>query len=155
MAKTNWQDPKSGEIRSTHISGLQEAVGKIEESIGVKSVSETNIPLEEVFISNDDRYRIFQAPEGKRNWLLSPAPVIKKNGTVVKEGFEIDYGGGAIVLNANDTVANTYTADAAFTTPYPQMPIVIDDLKNNKKYRFGLQCSTEGNPQIIFEEVIE
>lgn len=35
------------------------------------------------------------------------------------------------------------------------MPHIFYDLKNNKKYRFGLQCSTEGNPQIIFEEVIE
>ena len=151
MAKTNWQDPKSGEIRSTHISGLQEAVGKIEESIGVKSVSETNIPLEEVFISNDDRYRIFQAPEGKRNWLLSPAPVIKKNGTVVKEGFEIDYGGGAIVLNANDAVANTYTADVTYTKPIKPLG-QIKDLDNDKGYRFGLQ-QENGHVILTYDEV--
>ena len=28
------------------------------------------------------------------------------------------------------------------------------DLKNNKNYRFSLQLSAEGNPQIKFEEVI-
>lgn len=115
MAKTNWQDPKTSEMRSTHIAGLMEAVGKVEDSIGMESVYETNVPLTEVFISSDDRYRIFQAPEGKRNWTAEQAPVIKRNGTVISSGFEVDYGGGAIVLNVNDTVANTYTADVKYT----------------------------------------
>ena len=70
MTKTNWQDPKTSEIRSTQISGLQEAVSKIEESIDLDFVYETNIFLSEVFISNDDRHRIYQAPVGKRNWMV-------------------------------------------------------------------------------------
>lgn len=115
MAKTNWQDPKTSEIQSSHISGLQEATGKLEESIGLESVAETGIPLTEVFISNDDRYRVFQAPEGKRNWLLSPAPVIYQNGVVMTGGFTIDYGGGALILNTNGTSANIFTADATYT----------------------------------------
>ncbi len=115
MAKTNWQDPKTSEMRSTHVSGLMEAVGKIEDSIGMESVFETNVPLTEVFISSDDRYRIFQAPEGKRNWTAEQAPVIKRNGSIITSGFEIDYGGGAIILNVNDTVENTYTADVKYT----------------------------------------
>jgi hypothetical protein len=115
MAKTNWQDPKTSEMRSTHVAGLMEAVGKIEDSIGMESVFETNIPLTEVFNSSDDRYRIFQAPEGKRNWTAEQAPVIKRNGTVISSGFEVDYGGGAIILNVNDTVENTYTADVKYT----------------------------------------
>jgi hypothetical protein len=114
MAKTNWQDPKTSEMRSTHIAGLMEAVGKIEDSIGMESVYETNVPLTEVFISSDDRYRIFQAPEGKRNWTAEQAPVIKRNGSIITSGFEIDYGGGAIILNVNDTVANAYTADVKY-----------------------------------------
>jgi hypothetical protein len=115
MAKTNWQDPKTSEMRSTHVAGLMEAVGKIEDSIGMESVFETNVPLTEVFISSDDRYRIFQAPEGKRNWTAEQAPVIKRNGVTISSGFEIDYGGGAIILNVNDTVENTYTADVKYT----------------------------------------
>jgi hypothetical protein len=114
MAKTNWQDPKTSEMRSTHVAGLMEAVGKIEDSIGMESVFETNIPLTEVFISSDDRYRIFQAPEGKRNWTAEQPPVIKRNGVTISSGFEIDYGGGAIILNVNDTVANAYTADVKY-----------------------------------------
>lgn len=34
------------------------------------------------------------------------------------------------------------------------MPHKTNDLQNNKTYKFGLQLSSEGNPQIIFEEVI-
>lgn len=153
MAKTNWQDPGSNEVRSTQISGIQEAVGKIEESIGMNSVVGANIPLAEVFISNDDRYRIFQAPIGKRNWLLSPTPIVKKNGAVINSGFEIDYGGGAIILNANDAVANTYTVDATHTVGVSNASNA-KDLSSGKVYRFALQKSVEGNPQIIFEEVI-
>ena len=117
MAKTNWQDPKTGEIISPQISGLQEAVGKLEDSIGMDTVSETDIPLTEVFISGEDRYRIFQAPEGKRNWVSSPAPVIKKNGVAISTGFVVDYGGGAIALSVNDMGGYTYTADATYITP--------------------------------------
>lgn len=153
MTKTNWQDPKSFEMRSTHIAGLQEAVGKIEESIGMDSVFEEDIPLEEVFISNEDRYRIFQAPEGRRNWLPSPTPAVRKNGVIITSGFELDYGGGAIILNANDTVANAYTVDATHTVNVSNASNA-KDLSSGKVYRFALQKSVEGNPQIIFKEVI-
>jgi parallel beta-helix repeat protein len=134
MAKTNWQDPKTSEMRSTHVAGLMEAVGKIEDSIGMESVFETNIPLTEVFISSDDRYRIFQAPEGKRNWTAEQPPVIKRNGSIITSGFEIDYGGGAIILNVNDTVENTYTADVTY----------IKTSKVRKLVRFVIGTSTSG-----------
>lgn len=111
MPKTNWQDPGSTEIISPHISGLQEAVGKIEDAIGLQTVAETNVPLMEVYISDTDRYRIYQAPVGKRNWVASPAPVIKKNGVQITTGFMIDYGGGAIVLSPAALATDTFTAD--------------------------------------------
>ena len=34
------------------------------------------------------------------------------------------------------------------------MPHQLVDLKNTKTYKFGFQLSAEGNPQIIFEEVV-
>ena len=154
MAKTNWQDPGTSEIRSTHISGLQEAVGKIEENIGMAYTSETGISLTEVFIDDDDRYRIFQAPAGKRNWLLSPTPVIKQNASVISSGFTIDYGGGAIVLDVNDAEEKTYTADVSYITTYADMPLPVQDLKENKNYKFGFQITADGQPQLIFEEVV-
>ena len=113
--KTNWQDPQTSEIRSTHISGLQEAIGKIEDVLDLKLQAETAVPLTEVYISEQDRYRIYQAPAGKRNWASSPAPVIKKNGVVVSSGFTIDYGGGAIIVSPAATSTDTFTADVSYT----------------------------------------
>lgn len=34
------------------------------------------------------------------------------------------------------------------------MPHLATDTSNSKKYKFGLQLSADGNPQIIFEEVV-
>lgn len=115
MPKTNWQDPQTSELRSTHISGLMEAVGKIEDVVGMNTFAEAGIALTEVFISAGDRYRIYQAPAGKRNWLASPAPVIKKNGGVISSGFTIDYGGGAIIVSPAAIVSDVFTADATYT----------------------------------------
>lgn len=111
MPKTNWQDPGSSEVRSTHISGLQEAVGKIEDVLDMQLQAETGIGLSEVYISEQDRYRIFQAPEGKRNWASDPAPVIKKNGVPIASGFVIDYGGGAVIFSTPVLGSDTVTAD--------------------------------------------
>jgi len=115
MAKTNWQDPKSSEIISPHISGLQEAIGKLEESLGISSTAETGIVLSEVYISETDRYRIYQASEGKRNWLSFPTPIVKKNGVQISTGFIIEYGGGAIVFTTPILGTDIVTADATYT----------------------------------------
>ena len=112
MPKTHWQDPGTSEILSTHIAGLQEAIGKIEDALNLSTVAETNVTLTEVFISESDRYRVYQA-SGKRNWLASPAPVVRRNGTAISTGFSIDYGGGAVIfhppLGASDVVTADFT----------------------------------------------
>lgn len=151
MAKTYWQDPKSDEMRSTHIAGLQEAVGKIEESINMTTVAGINIPLTEVFIANEDRYRIFQAPEGKRNWTSDFPPVIRRNGVIITSGFEIDYGGGAIILNVNDTVVNAYTADATHTIPVSDA-LHIKDINTNKTYKCNI-FARDGRLFLDYKEV--
>lgn len=113
--KTNFQDPQTSEMRSTHISGLQEAVGKIEDILDMQLQAETGIELTEVYLSVEDRYRIYQAPAGKRNWASSPAPVIKKNTVVVTEGFTIDYAGGSIIVSPSAISTDVFTADASYT----------------------------------------
>lgn len=148
MANTNWQDPQTREIRSTDISGLQEAVSKLEQSMGMETVSEEGISLTEVYISAEDRYRIFQAPEGKRNWVFTPAPIIKKNGTVITTGFAIDYGAGAIALEVNDTDEHAYTANVTYVTPLDtslnehltsSIPHQMTDTDTSKNYKYGLK----------------
>jgi hypothetical protein len=111
MANANFVDPGSTEIISPHISGLQEAVAGIQMALGMPTVEETNVTLSEVFISPSDRYRIFQAPAGKRNWVSLPSPVIRKNGIAIDTGFLIEYGGGAIILESNAVETDVFTAD--------------------------------------------
>lgn len=133
MAKTNWQDPQTSEILSTHISGLQGAVGKLEESIGIQSTSEANITLSEVFISNDDRCRVYQAPIGKRNWLASPSPVIRKNGDVITEDFFIDYGGGAVIFTTPISEEDVLVADATYTVKIDGKQLSTEDYTTVEK----------------------
>lgn len=148
MARTNWQDPKTSEIISPQISGLQEAVGKIEESIGIDSVAETGIPLSEVFIADDDRCRIFQAPEGKRNWLLSPTPIIKKNDAAITEGFEVDYGGGAIIFTNPILPTDTLTADVTYTVKVEGKGLSTNDYTTAEKDKLK-NIELEANKTVI------
>jgi len=111
--KTNWQDPVSGDIDSYLISGLQEAVGKMETVLDMQVVAVTDQALTEVNISDSDRYRIYQIA-GKRNWVADPAPVIKKNGSVISSGFTIDYGGGAVVFSPRLTSTDAVTASFTY-----------------------------------------
>jgi hypothetical protein len=149
MSKTNWQDPQTSEIRSTHISGLQEAVGKLEDAIDLSTTAEEGIALTEVYISADKRYRIFQAAAGKRNWLLSPAPVIKKNGGTITEGFTIDYGGGAIALDVAAESGDTFTADVTYTND-ASAGLKIKDIVNDVTYQFGIDGAIG---RMYYEEV--
>lgn len=137
MAKTNWQDPKTSEIRSTHISGLQEAIGKLEESIGIETTSETNVPLSEVYIADDDRCRIYQSPEGKRNWLLSPTPSIKKNGVIITDDFEIDYGGGAVIFTTPLLETDNLTADIIYTKKVDGKQLSTEDFTTAEKNKLS------------------
>lgn len=131
--KTNWQDPVTSEIFSSNISGLQEAVGKIEDSIGLKTTAETGITLSEVYVTSTDRYRIFQVAEGKRNWVASPAPVIKKNSAEITTGFAIDYGGGAIVLETPALSTDEFTAGFTRTNSVSDVNTHTADAANKHK----------------------
>ena len=136
MPKTNWQDPQDGEIRSTHITGLQDAVGKIEDALNLGTVDEVDVSLIMVPAYNTSgilEYRIYQAPIGKRNWLASPAPTVKKNGSVITAGFSIDYGGGAIILDS--TALNTDTFMASFTRTNNTPTIVASNVTQDATHR--------------------
>jgi hypothetical protein len=149
MSKTNYQDPGSSEIISPIVSGMQEALGKIEHILDLDSTAENGIALSEVYISAGDRYRIYQAPEGKRNWLADPAPVIKKNGDTISSGFSIEYSGGAIVLDTNALETDAFTADTTYTKNN-STGLKIKDVNNDTTYQFGID-GTIG--RMYYEEV--
>lgn len=117
MAKIPMYDPLSKEARSSWLAGLTEAANKLSGLLEMKTETLNNLPLPELFISEDDRYRIFQAPLGNKLWLTSPAPVIKKNGIVItpdNEYFTVDCLGGSVAFDENHrlTAGDSLTVDA-------------------------------------------
>lgn len=111
MANTPFDDLGTEEILSTRISGIQDAVKNIEQSLNMdtEAVSEESLTL---LADAMGRYRIAEAV-GKRNWLDDPAPVIEQyNGgswTQISTGFTIDYAGGAVIF-ADDKVGEQFRA---------------------------------------------
>lgn len=60
------------------------------------------------------------------------------------------------ITNAINEVKSDVTNNATVMTNHKTdtMPHQLKDTKTNKTYKFGFQISAEGNPQIIFEEVV-
>jgi hypothetical protein len=118
-------DPLSSEVVSPFLAGMSEGLNKISTALNLTNVAVTDAAMSEVYIGEDDRYRIYQVAAGNRLWLSDPAPVIKKNGSVITaetDGFTIDYVGGAIIfesafrLTVSDTVTASVTRIASAST---------------------------------------
>ena len=105
MANTPFDDIGSNEILSTQISGIQDAVKNVEQSLDMGTEVIANEPLT-LLADVIGAKRIAEAI-GKRNWLKDPAPVIQQNistvWTTISTGFTIDYAGGAIVFAVDKT----------------------------------------------------
>ena len=56
--------------------------------------------------------------------------------------------------NQAETNAKSYTDEEIVEHKADNMPHQFINHKENKTYKFGFQLSAEGNPQIIFEEVV-
>lgn len=61
---------------------------------------------------------------------------------------DVNYGEGSVETAVQEISAELVTHKA------DTMPHKFEDLKNAVTYKFGFQLSAEGNPQIIFEEVV-
>lgn len=119
MSRTPMYDPMTSDARSSWLSGLTEACNKISGVLDMKIGTFENLTLPELYISEQDRFRIYQAPLGNKLWLTDPAPVIKKNGTVITpytDGFTIDYIGGSIAFEDAYILTewDVITADATY-----------------------------------------
>lgn len=102
MARSLMYDPGTTEARSPWLAGLTEICNKMSGILDMQTDSFEDLTLPELYISEEDRYRIYQAPLGNKMWLQTPTPVIKKNGITIFpsiDGFEIDYLGGSIAFN--------------------------------------------------------
>lgn len=109
MAKIIAQDPLSTEIQSPFLAGLSEAVSKISGILNMSIGQLTDLPLQNVPITPEDKNRIYQATTGNRLWLNDPMPIFKKNGAVITpdiDGFSIDFVGGSITFDPLSILAD-------------------------------------------------
>lgn len=133
MAKIITYDPKSGEAKSPLIAGLTEAVSKISEILNLNTAQRSEVPLNEVYISDKDRYRIYQVDFGNRLWLTLPNPIIRKNGNIINPAtdfFEIDYIGGSIAFDENYRLTSSDTLTADFTCVISESANMINILND-------------------------
>ena len=146
MAKIPQQNPLSSEIRSPLITGAIEGLNKISSILEMGTTEYENIPLEEVFISDKDRYRIYQVSEDKRLWLNFPNVIIKKNGNIItptSDFFTIDYIGGSIAfeeqyrLISTDIVTATFTSVSATSNTINSILKDITDLQTKANHDKG------------------
>ena len=133
MANIPTYDPGSSEARSPLIAGLTEAANKISSILSMKSKEYSNEPLDEVYISTNDRYRIYQVDMGKRLWLASPTPIIRKNGNIIKpetDYFSIDYVGGSIAFDENYRLTSSDNITADFTCVTAESTVLSEILND-------------------------
>ena len=101
MANTPFDDIGSNEILSTQISGIQDAVKNVEQSLDMGTEVIANEPLT-LLADVIGAKRIAEAV-GKRNWLKDPAPVIQQyvidTWVTITLGFTIDHAGGAVIFS--------------------------------------------------------
>lgn len=127
MANTPIYDPRDSEVLSPLMAGFSEALYKISKTLNLKTKEITNVRLEKLpWVNSQGKTVIgvlYQAPNGNRLWLNSPAPVIRKNGNVINpaiDNFIIDPIGGGLFFQENYALTDddVVTVDAT---------IVIDE----------------------------
>lgn len=118
MPRTVMYDPLTSEARSSWLAGLTEACSKLSEVLDLKTDKAVELQMNELYISETDRYRIYQTGLGTKLWLETPAPVIMKNGVVItpeSDNFSIDYLGGSIAFEIGSTLTEDDVITASFT----------------------------------------
>lgn len=112
MAKTPYGKLGSQDILSAHLNGLQYAVNNVEDALNLKTTAITGHALAPVTDMDDPtlRYRIYEG--SVRSWLVTPSPVIKRNGVVVDTAeYLIQPAYGVIVFHVQQDSAVNITAD--------------------------------------------
>jgi len=115
VAKTPFKGVTSREIYGADISGLQDAVNKLETvlEMDVASIeSHTLFPVEDQPEETLHR-RIYEGDI--RNWLESPVPVVRRNGAIVPAGEYVLYAAqGMVVFHEQQPPGITVTADFSY-----------------------------------------
>ena len=115
MATTPFKKVTSREIYGADISGLQDAVNKMETVLDMQTQAVTDHVLQAVSDQSETAMhrRIYEGTI--RNWLESPTPVIKRNGsTVASDEFVLYAAQGAVVFNQQQAPGAVITADFTY-----------------------------------------
>ncbi len=115
MAITPYPKLGSQDILSAHLNGLQYGINNLENVLNMQTATKTGAVLTPVTDIDDPtlRYRIYEADD--RNWLLTPAPVIKRNGQVVSgEEYSIQPAYGVVIFHTQQNSSDVITADFTY-----------------------------------------
>ena len=115
MAKTPFKKVASREIYGADISGIQDAVNKLETVLEMDVSSIENHPLFPVEDQPEEilRRRIYEG--GIRNWLESPVPMVRRGGTTVPAGeYDLYAAQGMVVFHEQQPPGTTVTADFSY-----------------------------------------
>ncbi|MDP3059042.1 MAG: hypothetical protein Q8N36_06255 [bacterium] len=115
MAITPFKKVTSREVYGADISGLQDAVNKMESILDMQTSTATDHVLQAVADQAEPALhrRLYEGTI--RNWLESPAPVIKRNAVVVAAAEYVLYAAqGMVVFNAQQATDAVITANFAY-----------------------------------------
>ena len=114
----------TSEAKSGIVTGLSQAVSTLANVLDLNTATMTDQPMEELYISSSDRFRIYQVAIDKRGWLSSPEVVVKKNGEVLNVAADqifVDYIGGTIeFLGTKPIASDKITVSATYIIPESQ-----------------------------------
>lgn len=148
MATIPTYDPLSTEARSPLIAGLTEGLSKISTILNMSTTNYEDMPLQEIYISADKEHLLYQAPLGNKLWLSSPTPVVKVNGVVTSEVFDLDLIGGSVrfqdPLNSGDTVTVTATGVTDTSEELVSMMNTLKVVEQIAKQYKGYFATVEG-----------
>ena len=133
MATIPQFDPLTSEALSPFLAGLSEGLSRLSAILNLTTTTITDSAMSEVYIGEDDRYRIYQVAAGNRLWLSDPAPVIKKNGTTITPvgaNFTIDYIGGSIKFETTARLLSTDVVTVS-ATRINNASTEINDIKSD------------------------
>lgn len=148
MAKFPIYNPVVEEAVSPPIGGMTNALALISETLNLGTTSVKNETMTELYISDEDRYRIYAVPVDKRGWLETPAPIIKKNGVVITpitDGFGINYMGGSVEFlseSSRPTESDIITADFTYVNGNSE---VISDINTKISSLIGKTSNYRGS----------
>ena len=115
MAITPFKKVPSREIYGADVSGLQDAVNKVETVLDMQTASVTNHSLLAVSDQPEPAMhrRIYEGTI--RNWLESPVPVIRRDGVVVPIGEYTLYSAqGMVIFHQQQPTGAVVTADVTY-----------------------------------------